>query len=63
MGKNKALAHHTSFRVFSYASCVDLTQLLMFTKKIEKYVSCEFNHLSEIDSLPMHLHKLCMILR
>ena len=29
MGKNKALAHHTS--VFSYASCVDLTQLLSFT--------------------------------
>ena len=28
MGKNKALAHPTSFRVFSYASCVDLTQLL-----------------------------------
>ena len=27
MGKNKALAHHTS-TYFSYASCVDLTQLL-----------------------------------
>ena len=27
MGKNKALAHHT-YHVFSYASCVDLTQLL-----------------------------------
>ena len=29
MGKKQLyLAHHTYFHVFSYASCVDLTQLL-----------------------------------